>query len=235
MDELLNFAKGPLFRFSIAVLFLGLARLVWLSLVNGFEAKSKGQDKTIPKQYVRKLTFGFLLPIRAFRIKPIYSIVSIVFHICLLLTPLLLFDHINLVNQAIGISWFSISMSKSIADILTIATIISGVVLLIMRLSNEASRFISRKQDYIWLIALIVPSVTGMICAQFSVKPETYNFFMLMHIVSGCLIFIFIPFTKIAHCILMPFSQWITARSWKFTQDGGENAAIAISKKGDNV
>lgn len=235
MEELLNFAKGPLFRFSIAVLFLGLARLVWLSFVNGFEAKSKAQDKDIPKHYVRKLTFGFLLPIRAFRVKPFYSVVSIAFHFCLIMTPILLFDHVNLVSQAIGLSWFSISLTKSIADILTIMTIVTGIVLLIMRVSNKASRFISRKQDYLWLIVLIVPSITGMICAQFSIKPETYNFFMLMHVVSGCLIFIFIPFTKMAHCILMPFSQWITARSWKFTQDGGENAAIAINKKGESL
>ena len=58
MDSLLEFAKGPLFRFSFAVMILGLIRVFILSLINGFEAKSKAKDKVIPKNFVTKLTLG---------------------------------------------------------------------------------------------------------------------------------------------------------------------------------
>jgi nitrate reductase gamma subunit len=235
MNELLNFASGPLFRFSFAVLILGLIRLLYLTIRNGLEAKKKGQDKSIPVNYVRKLTFGYVFPIRAFRAKPIYAFVSILFHIGLLVTPILLFDHALLFDNSIGISWIALSLPKNIVDILTIMTIITGLILLFMRVSNQASRFISRKQDYLWIIILLVPFSTGLICAQLAVNPMTYQISMLLHILSGCLIFVLIPFTKIAHCILLPFGQWITARAWKFQSDGGELTTITLGKEGEQI
>ncbi|MFW5702144.1 MAG: hypothetical protein ACOCX7_04275, partial [Bacteroidota bacterium] len=89
MDSLIEFAEGPLFRLTFAIMALGLIRLFFLTIYNGLEAKSKGTDKNIPLPYVRKLTFGFLFPIRSLRVKPIYSIISIIFHIGLIITPLL--------------------------------------------------------------------------------------------------------------------------------------------------
>jgi nitrate reductase gamma subunit len=231
MEELISFAKGPLFRFSFAVLILGLVRLVFLTIWNGLEAKKRGKDKDIPKHYVRKLTIGYILPLRAFRTKPLYSLVSILFHIGLLITPLFLFDHALLIDNSIGFSWLGLSLSKETADILTILTIITAVILFMMRAGNRYSRFLSRKQDFLWLVLLLIPFVSGLVCAQCTVNPATYQTFILIHILSGCLIFILIPVTKIAHCVLLPFGQWITARMWKFDPDGGENTLITLGKE----
>lgn len=235
MEDILNFAKGPLFRFSFAIMILGLLRIFIISLMNGLESKKKAKDKAIPTSYVRKMTLGFLFPIRAFRVKPIYSIVSILFHIGLIFTPLLLFDHALLFHNSIGISWIDITLSKSIADWMTIITIITGLLLLILRFGNKASRFISRRQDFIWPILLIIPFISGLFCAQISLTPDAYNAFMLIHILSSCLIFILIPFTKIAHCILLPLSQWITARAWKFPPDAGEKVIEELGKEGGSI
>jgi nitrate reductase gamma subunit len=235
MESLLEFAKGPLFRFSFAIMILGLLRLLILAIINAYQIKNKAKDKVIPKKYVRKLTFGYLFPIRAFRVKPFYALVSIIFHIGLIFTPLLLFDHALLFDNAIGISWIGITLSKQIADVLTIVTIVTGIILLILRISNKQSRFISRKQDFLWPLILIIPSFSGLICAQLVVSPDAYNFFMLIHILSGCLIFILMPFSKIAHCVLMPLSQWITARVWKFPPEAGEEVLINLGKEGEKL
>ena len=231
MEELINFAKGPLFRFSFAVLILGLMRLVFLTVYNGFEAKRKAKDKAIPTAYVKKLTLGYVFPIRAFRKKPFYALISIIFHIGLLITPLFLFDHALLIDNSIGFSWIGLSLSKQIADILTITTVVSAAILLLMRLSNPYMRFLSGKQEYLWLILLIIPFVSGFICSQMSVSPKTYETAIFIHIVSGCLIFILIPFSKIAHCVLLPFGQWITARTWKFIPGAGEQITITLGKE----
>ncbi|HPI20508.1 MAG TPA: hypothetical protein PKY56_09070 [Candidatus Kapabacteria bacterium] len=235
MEDLLNFAKGPLFRFSFAIMILGLIRLFALTIINGLSAKSKAKDKAIPKFYVKKMTLGYIFPIRAFRKKPIYAAISIIFHFGLLLTPILLVDHNLLFDSSIGFSLLGISISKGVADLLTIITVISALLLLTLRLSNEASRFLSRKQDFLWLILLIVPFATGLVCAQIAVNPSTYNFFMLIHILSGCAIFILIPFTKIAHCVLLPLGQWITARAWKFPPEAGEEVEISLGKQGEKL
>ena len=235
MESFLEFAKGPLFRFTFAILILGLIRLFVLSIVNGLEAKHRAKDKKIPVHYVRKLTWGFLFPIRAFRVKPIYSIVSIIFHIGLLVTPILLWDHSWLFKQSINVSLAGIALNHGVANFLTIITIISGIILLLLRVSTKESRFLSRKQDYLWLVLLIIPSITGYVCANSAISPTSYNGFMLVHVLSGCLIFVLMPFTKLAHCMLMPLSQWITARSWKFPSEAGEHVAMSFGKENEEL
>lgn len=235
MDQILDFAQGPLFRLTFAIMILGLLRIFILSVLNGFEAKKKAHDKNIPKPYVRKLTFGFLFPVRAMRVKPLYSIISIIFHIGLIVTPLFLFDHALLFENSIGISWIGITLPKEAADWLTLATIVFGALLLIYRASYMPSRFISRTQDFLWPLLLIVPFITGYVCSNMATGPETYDALLLAHILSGELIFVLLPFTKIAHCVLMPISQWITARSWKFEPDGPEKVRIALGKENEKL
>jgi len=235
MDAWLEFAKGPLFRFTFAIMILGLARVLILSIMNGYEAKGKSREKKLPMNYVFKLTFGFVFPIRSFRVKPLYSIVSIIFHIGLLVTPIFLFDHALLFENSIGISWLGLTLSKFTADWLTLITIIFGVGILLLRWSNKASRAISRKQDFIWPLLLIIPFITGYVCGNAVLNPDSYKAFLLLHILSGELIFLIMPFTKIAHCILMPISQWVTARSWKFAPNAPEEVIIALGKEGEKI
>lgn len=235
MDGLLDFVKGPLFRFSIAVLLLGLARIFILQLINGFEARRKAKEKKLPTKFVRKYMFGNLFMIRAFRTRPLYSLISIIFHVGIILTPLLLFDHILMIENEIGISWFALSFGKETADILTVTGIVAAVLLVIMRASAQVSRAISRKQDFLWPLILIVPLITGFVCANFATSPDAYNAFMLVHMLSGEMIFILIPFTKIAHCVLMPISSWITARAWKFPPDAGEHVLITLGKENEKI
>lgn len=235
MDSFLEFAKGPLFRFTFGIMCLGLIRIFVLSLINGFEAKGKAAEKKLPIGFVRKMTIGFTLPIRAYRVKPIYATISIIFHIGMIITPLFLYDHLLLFYNAIGFAWLGLTIPKSIADILTIVTIVSGITLVIMRFSRETSRYISRTQDFIWPILIVIPFATGYFCSNTSLSPSAYNAFLLVHILIAEIIFLLIPFTKIAHCVLIPISQWVTARSWKFVPGAGERVRITLGKEGEPV
>ncbi len=235
MEGLLEFVEGPLFRFTFAVMILGLIRVFVLSLINGFEAKKKAKEKKIPMHYVNKLTFGNLFLWRSIRTRPIFAIVSILFHIGLILTPLLLYDHILLFDNSAGISWFFLALPKTAADYLTLLAIVTGIILVIMRTSSQVSRTISRKQDFLWPLILIVPFVTGYVCSNFVTSPQAYDAFILVHMLSGEFIFVLLPFTKIAHCVLMPISQWITARSWKFPPEAGEQVAVTLGKEGEKL
>ncbi len=235
MEGLLEFAKGPLFRFTFGIMALGLIRIFFLQVYNGFEAKGKAKEKKLPMKYVRKHTFGNLFLYRSIRTRPVYSLVSILFHAGLLLTPLFLFDHLLLFDNAIGFAWLGLSLPKGAADFLTILTIITAVLLIIFRISGPTSRTLSRKQDYLWPLILIVPFITGYVCANSAVSPGAYNSFMLVHILSAEIIFLLLPFTKIAHCVLMPISQWVTARAWKFPPEAGEEVIVTLGKEGEKI
>ena len=234
MESTLEFARGPLFRLSFAIMILGLLRILALDLYGAWEAYQKAGDKTLPWKLIISRTFTWLFPVkRVVNSRPIYSIISIIFHIGLLLVPIFLFAHIQLWHGAIGLSWWAIP--KGLADILTLTTIVGGILLFIGRVSSKASNFISRKQDYWWPILLLVPFISGYLCANSSLTASSYQFFILIHILAGELIFILLPFTKIAHCILMPLSQFISNLAWKFPANTDDDICTTLNKKGAPV
>lgn len=234
MDSLIDFAKGPLFRLCFALLVLGLIRIFFLDIRGAYKAYKKTDDRKIPWKLIMSRTWEWLFPLK--RLKGnfrFYSIFSILFHIGLIVVPIFLFAHINLWNSSIGISWIALPYNWALW--LTISTIFFGAALIISRLVTDTMRALSRKQDYLWLVLLLIPFITGFICANLNVSPDYYQFFMLMHILSGDLIFVLIPFSKIAHCVLMPLSQIICTLAWKFPPDTDDKIATTLNKKGAPV
>ncbi len=234
MEALLEFARGPLFRLSFAIMILGLIRILALDLYSAWEAYRKAGDKTLPWNLIITRTLHWMFPVkRVINSRPVYSIISILFHIGLLSVPIFLFAHIQLWEGAIGIGWWAIP--KGLADILTLTTIACGIFLFIGRISNKASNFISRKQDYFWPLLLLIPFVTGYFCTNSNIGASGYQFLILVHILSAELIFLLLPFTKMAHCILMPLSQFIANLAWKFPANTDDDVCTTLNKKGAKV
>lgn len=234
MDAVLDFARGPLFRFTFAVMVLGLLRILVLDIIAAISAYHKAGDKTMPWRLVIRRSLEWFVPVRRmFHNRPVYSIYSILFHVGLLLVPTFLFAHVQLWEKAIGIAWPA--LPETVADILTVTTIVFALLLFASRLAKRTSSFLSRKQDYFWPLLSILPFITGFICANLSVRPAVYQVFMLMHILSGELVFVLIPFTKIAHCVLMPMSQVICTLAWKFPPETDDKVCTTLGKKGAPV
>ena len=234
METILDFARGPLFRLTFIIMILGLLRILILDIYGAVEAYRRAGDKRLDWGSAASKTLSWIFPIKsAFTRRPIYSILSILFHIGLIITPIFLLAHIQLLKDSIGVSWWS--LPHFWADFLTILTIIAALGLLIGRLGSSAARSLSRKQDYFWLLILSIPFISGYICANSALSPGAYQASMLIHILSGELIFILIPFSKIAHCVLMPVSQFIIALAWKFPARVDDKIAETLKKKGTPV
>lgn len=234
MEAWIEFARGPLFRFSLAVMLLGLARILALDLIGAFVAYRKAGDKTLLWGYMIRRTLWWFIPVnRVFTTRPAYSLFSILFHVGLLLVPLFLFAHVELWKSVLGFGWPT--LPKMWADILTISTVVFAVFLVVGRLSSKMSRFLSRKQDVLWPVLLIVPFASGYACANMTIGPATYQTLMLTHILSAELIFVLMPFTKIAHCVLMPLSQFISGIAWKFPAGTDDDVCTTLNKKGAPV
>lgn len=234
MESLLEFARGPLFRISFAIMLLGLWRILFLDLWGVYKAYQKAGNKKMPWKLIFDRTLQWLFPIKRFtNNRHVYSIFSIIFHIGLLVVPIFLFAHINLWKISLGISWPAIPYWWAFG--LTLCVIAAGLYMFISRLASKPMHFMSRGQDYLWLLLLLIPFVTGFTCANLNVSPATYQFFMLVHVLSGDLIFILIPFTKIAHCVLMPFSQVVDAVAWKFPPNTDKEINLTLNKKGVTI
>ncbi len=220
-SSLLEFARGPLFRLSFAILILGLGRIIFLEIWGIIKAYGNTCDMKMPWQLIRSRSLEWILPVkRMMRNRDVYSVVSFLFHFGLLIVPIFLFAHINLWQQSVGITWPALPYLW--AFWLALSTIVFGATMLIGRMAVKQMRFLSKPQDYFWLILLLTPFVTGFICANLSINAAFYQFIMVVHVLAGDLIFILIPFSKIAHCVLAPFSQVVGAIGWKFPSGADE-------------
>jgi nitrate reductase gamma subunit len=234
METWLEFSKGPLFRLCFAIMILGLIRIFLLDIWAAYKAYRRAGDKTMPWKLLISRGMEWIFPVkRIANNRPFYSVLSILFHVGLLIVPLFLFAHVQLWKESLGFSWMTLPYQW--AYWLTISTMVFAVALFIGRLLNKSSSFISRKQDYLWPLILLIPFVTGFVCAHLNVNPKTYQTFMLMHVLSGNIIFVLIPFTKIAHCVLMPLSQIICTIAWKFPPETDEAVCSTLNKKGAPV
>jgi len=234
MEWMLEFARDTLFRLCFLIMILGLARILILDILAMLIAYRKAGDKPMPWKLIISRSLEWIFPIKRIgHNRPLYSIFSIFFHIGLILVPIFLYAHVQLWKSGIGISWPTLPYDW--AYWLTISTIVFAVLLIIGRIFNKSSSFLSRKQDYLWPFLLLIPFISGYVCAHMDVSPNNYQLFMLIHVLSGNLIFVLIPFTKIAHCVLMPFSQIVCILAWKFPPETDDDVCTTLNKKGAPV
>lgn len=136
------------------------------------------------------------------RQQPIFTLVVFAFHISLLTVPLFLGAHNTLWDEAFGISLWS--MPDGWANIMTVILICSGLFLLVRRVVRGEVRILTSTWDYILLILTMLPFVTGFL-AYYQYGP--YETLLIVHILSGEILLVLIPFTKLGHMILFFFTR----------------------------
>lgn len=227
MEAWIDFGRGPLFRLCFALMVLGLLRVLVLTLMGVSEAYRQNPDKVIPWKDLARNTVAWLVPVRRLWTKrPVYGTTSLLFHIGLIAVPLFLPAHVLLWERSTGFAWPP--MPQQLADYLTLVVIIAGLGLFLGRLLDPGARKISRRQDYMWPLLLVVPFITGFVCSHAFIGPKVYQVTMLFHVYSGDLILVLIPFTKIAHCVLSPLSQFVTGIAWKFPAGAGDRVVATL-------
>jgi nitrate reductase gamma subunit len=227
MTTWIEFGRGPLFRLCFALMVLGLLRILALTSMGIVEAYRRNPDKIVPWKEIRNKTLAWLVPIgRLWRQRPLYSVCSFVFHAGMIVTPLFLAAHVLLWKNSVGFGW--LALPQGLANWLTLLVIVTALGLFFGRLLDSRSRPVSRFQDYLWPLLIATPFVTGYIASNAVVSPRTYQQLMLVHIYCGDAIMLVIPFTKIAHCVLMPLSQLVTSVAWKFPAEAGDRVVETL-------
>jgi len=202
-----NFLTGPLAWFSFSFFIIGL--IVRSTLyIRGLDSDLDRVTYRVNtfygiKEAVRSV-FYWLLPFgtRGWRSQPVMAVLVFIFHLGVVFTPIFLTAHIMMLNESWGVSWFSIP--DSVADILTIVVMISFVFLIIRRILLAEVRILTKFSDYLMLVIAVAPFLTGfMAFHQFS----NYKFWMIAHIITGEILLIAIPLTKLSHALLFFFSR----------------------------
>jgi nitrate reductase gamma subunit len=118
---------------------------------------------------------------------------------------------------------------------MTILAIVTALTLFARRISAQASRSLSRVQDYLLPLIIVVPFISGFLAMHPAGNPFSSETTMFVHVMSGNLLFILIPFTKLSHVVLFSTTQLVSEMGWHLAPHSGTRVALALGKEGEPV
>lgn len=202
---------GPLVWISFSVFVLGSALQVWRFYRLSRKAVPSHHVPSLPPQ--KKKATTLLATITVFlqqakftvlAIHPLTITISTLFHVCLVMVPLFLLGHNELVELAFGVSLPSIP--EQVADGLTVIVLMCCAYFLGRRLLLARMRAITSLADYLVLGLAIVPFLSGFMAFH---QIYDYRTVMVVHMLSGELMLMAIPFTKLTHMIFFFFNRFL--------------------------
>ncbi|MCB2198870.1 respiratory nitrate reductase subunit gamma [bacterium] len=232
MRTWIDLAMGPLFAVTFLFMLIGLLRHLIQQLDTLFRRKA-GRLRHMPWRKMARDSLGWVVPIRHLTSgNVLFSNSSFIFHIGAILVPLFYAGHIALWEKLFAVSLPA--LSATVADTLTIITILALLVLLASRLGNTKLRTINRSSDTAVLIVVLLPFLTGFFAAHPTMNPLPWQAMFLMHLLSAELLFVLVPLTKLSHIVLFFFDR-ISEMHWQLKPGAGDRVAETLFGKGAKI
>ncbi|MFH0920544.1 MAG: hypothetical protein V1913_09295 [Fibrobacterota bacterium] len=209
-----EFVRGPLASLAFMVCGLGFVFQIirFRLLTKNADWPSAGYPDTRPQLLLRqphtfrlRLMYAFIgVKSTAIGRQPVMTLVSFVFHGCLFFAPLLLVGHNILLNESFGVSLFS--LSEKTCDRMTVLFMACVLFFLMRRLFLARVRAISSFYDYLVLALAFMPFLTGFLAYH-----QIYNYrtIIILHMFSGELMIMALPYTKLMHAIYFFFMRFV--------------------------
>ncbi len=220
MENLHAFLAGPGLVIALTIFFGGLVfrlvryfygldwRLDRVAYKPGLGMGLKGGLHSIGKWLLPFATHGW-------RSQPFFTIFFFLFHTGLVIVPLFLLGHNEILQVRLGCSLPS--MPQYISDGLTVAALTAGVLLFMRRLLLPEVRILSAWQDYGVLLLSLAPLATGLINRLSGGESEVW---FLCHLISAEMLLILAPFTRLAHMVLYFATRWQLGADYAIKRGG---------------
>ncbi len=233
MESWVEWARGPAFIFSLTFMLLGLVRHVALTGWEVLRAMHRAGDKTLPYRQILAATVRWLFPVGKFKTELFFSLTSVLFHVAVVVVPLFLAGHIALWARGLGVRWPAIP--NRVADLLTVVAVVTVVALVIQRAAARPTRALSRFQDYALPLVIALPFASGLLVMHPSINPFSYQAMLFVHVMSGNLVLVLIPITKLSHMVLLPSVQLVSEVAWRWPPDAGSKLAATLGKEDEPI
>ncbi|MFO7784561.1 MAG: TmcC family electron transfer complex membrane anchor subunit [Thermodesulfobacteriota bacterium] len=203
MHQVYGFVVGPLAWIAFAAFVLGS---IWKLYSMYRSAKTKdGQVLTYWsfKYALRSISHWSVpfWPVNSRR-HPFVTIVAFAFHICLVVVPVFLLAHVMLWDYYHGVRFWS--LAEGVADVMTVLVILSCLFFAGRRIFLREVRYVTSVTDWVVLAIVFLPFMTGFL-AYHQIGP--YRVMIILHIVFGEIMLAAIPFTRLSHMLIAPFSR----------------------------
>ncbi len=211
LDHIYLFLAGPMVWVALAVFVAGV--LIRLAL---YVSLAKKKEPFVFTYF--KLRHGLASAVRwvvpfsttAQRQHPVMTSVAFVFHLALLSTPFLVPAHLIMIEESLGVSGWS--PGDNAADGLTMAVLLCCLFFLIRRLASSRVRYVTRPSDFLLLALVAAPFATGFVAYH---QLGYYRLFMVLHLLSGELLLMVLPFSRLSHMIFGFFTRAYAASEFR--------------------
>lgn len=200
--DLYEIVRGPLAWVALLVFCLGIIYRIVSMLIDA--RKDKVVYPYMSLKYGLRSLMHWLIPFGSvnMRKRPVLTLVTFVFHICLLVAPIFLLAHIILVYQSWRIQWWS--LPDRVADVMTVLVVLACVFFLVRRIVAPEVQNVTFLSDYVLLALVLVPFLTGFL-AYHQLTP--YRPTLILHILTGEILLVAIPFTRLSHMFFFFFTR----------------------------
>ena len=209
-----EFSRGPLVWIAFGILLVGgVYRVVSV-------AKLAKKDKVV-WPYMRwkfglRSIMHWLIPYGSanMRMRPVFTLVSFLFHICLLLTPILTAAHVFLWKESWKISWWT--LPDTLSKVMVIIVLFGGLVFVVRRIANPTVRFVTTAADYVLVVLVLAPFATGLMAYY---QMFDYQTIVIIHMWTGAIWLAMIPFTRIVHMLFFPLTRAYMGSEFGFVRN----------------
>jgi len=195
-------ARGPLVWIAFVGFFGGiLYRIITMALL---AKRDKVVYPTFDARFGIRSVLHWVIPFasRNMRMHPVHTLLSYAFHVCVLVTPLFLMGHAVLWQESWGVRWWS--LPEGVADLMTLVVIFACLFFILRRLVSPEVRNVSHPSDFLLALLVMAPFVTGFLAHR---QWLPYEPMIIIHIISGALFLLGIPWTRLVHMLWFAFTR----------------------------
>lgn len=197
--------RGPMAWIAFIIFSLGLIIQCWrmMRMTRKRDVPAVSGDSPGAPTFTGRLR-GWLIFLRVSVLGtvPCVASISFVFHVCLLVTPVVVTAHNVLLDTAFGFSF--VSLPERITDTMTLLVLFCGCFFLMRRIFSRKVRAISTPSDFMLLAAAAGPFLTGFLAYHHVMN---YQIMITIHILSSEILLIMIPFSRFTHMIFFFISR----------------------------
>jgi nitrate reductase gamma subunit len=203
MHELYAFVRGPL-AWAAFILFFGgsLYRVVHLLML--VHRKEKFIYSYMSWKYSLRSILHWITPFATTNMRQnrVLTGVAFAFHLCLILTPVFLLSHVLLWEESWNLSWWT--LPDAVSDVMTVIVMTCCGYFLVRRIVRPEVRYVTSASDYVILTVVAAPFITGFLAYH---QWFAYETFFILHVLSGEIMLVAIPFTRLSHMLFAPLTR----------------------------
>ena len=200
--DVYELVRGPFAWIALIGFVLGSLYRIFSLLLTGKKESTPNYSKSA-SDAARSILHG-LLPFGStyMRKQPLFTIITFIFHLCVIILPIFLLAHIVLWYESWEILWWS--LPDLLADLMSLWVILACIYFLVRRWTVPEVKKVTRPGDIFLLVIILTTFLTGFLAYH---QWGPYRPILISHVLAGEILLVAIPFSKLGHMLFFMFSR----------------------------